>query len=105
MRNQDSQLIRIIAFSSSVGVGAICGGVGFWYILRKTRARSRSHAPEMIPYQELVTWASMDNGSQLSAKKCVRAPVGQPRLCFLALEKYSFLKGSRPHLLEPPAGH
>ena len=95
MRNQDSQLIRIIAFSSSVGVGAICGGDGFWCILRKTRARSRSHAPEVIPLHELVPWASMDNGSQLSVKKFVRAPVGQPRPCFLALEKYGFLKGSR----------
>ena len=35
----------------------------------------------------------MGNGSQLSVEKSVRAPVGQPRHCFLALEKIKFPEG------------
>ena len=70
----------------------ICFGVGFWYIMRKKRARSRSHDPEMILFQELVTWASLGSGSQLSVKNCVRAPVagGTAATVFFGLGKIKF---------------
>ena len=93
MRNQDSQLIRIIAFSSSVGDGAIFGGVGFWYILSESAREVKIPCPGDDAIERVGTLGFHGQRFPAERKEMGLRAGGTATTLFFGLGKIKFPQG------------